>query len=162
MNTIKWTSIFILSSFGLFGCWTTGGGPDGDEHDAALESEMDGGGDGQGGRSGATPAPVNDIINEGRDAMAPVETDAAMPSDADAAMPLGPDIEVTQVEVGEFVFDVRVAGPEDGDPVVLLHGFPQTSLEFEAQIFALAEAGYRAIAPNQRGYSSGARPARTA
>jgi pimeloyl-ACP methyl ester carboxylesterase len=51
-----------------------------------------------------------------------------------------------------------VAGPADGVPVILLHGFPQTSLEWEAQIAALSAAGYRVVAPDQRGYSPGARP----
>jgi pimeloyl-ACP methyl ester carboxylesterase len=56
------------------------------------------------------------------------------------------------------VFDVRLAGPEDGETVVLLHGFPQVSLAWRHQINALGEAGYRVIAPDQRGYSAGARP----
>jgi pimeloyl-ACP methyl ester carboxylesterase len=59
---------------------------------------------------------------------------------------------------GELVFDVRVAGPDDGEPVVLLHGFPQTSWSWSQQIAALAAAGYRVIAPDQRGYSPRARP----
>lgn len=42
--------------------------------------------------------------------------------------------------------------------VLLLHGFPQTSLSWRDQITALASAGYRAVAPDQRGYSPGARP----
>lgn len=63
-----------------------------------------------------------------------------------------------QIEVGELVFDARVAGPADGEPVVLLHGFPQTSYSYRNQLIALAEAGYRAFAPDQRGYSPGARP----
>ena len=36
--------------------------------------------------------------------------------------------ELLQVDVGDLTFDVRVDGPEDGRPVLLLHGFPQTSL----------------------------------
>ncbi len=48
--------------------------------------------------------------------------------------------------------------PVDGEPVFLLHGFPQTNYEWRFQITALSEAGYRVIAPNQRGYSAGARP----
>ena len=65
---------------------------------------------------------------------------------------------MTQVEVGDFTFDVRMAGPENGEVVILLHGFPQTSYEWRHQIRALAEAGFRAVAPDQRGYSPGARP----
>jgi len=63
-----------------------------------------------------------------------------------------------EIAVGDFVFDARVAGPEDGEVVFLLHGFPQTSYEWRDQLTALAEAGYRAIAPDQRGYSPRARP----
>lgn len=64
-----------------------------------------------------------------------------------------------QVVVGSHTFDVRMAGPEDGDVVILLHGFPQTSYEWRHQLTALGSAGYRAVAPDQRGYSPGARPA---
>ena len=42
--------------------------------------------------------------------------------------------------------------------MILLHGFPQTSYEWRHQIRALAAAGFRAVAPDQRGYSPGARP----
>ena len=70
------------------------------------------------------------------------------------------DTSITQttIEAGGFVFDARVAGPRKGSPVLLLHGFPESSLEWEAQLVALARAGYRAVAPDLRGYSSGARP----
>ncbi len=60
---------------------------------------------------------------------------------------------------GELRFDALVAGPPDGEPVLLLHGFPQTSRCWRHQLDALADAGYRAVAPDQRGYSAGARPA---
>ena len=59
---------------------------------------------------------------------------------------------------GELTFDVRVGGPADGDPVVLLHGFPQNSTEWDAVSGPLHAAGYRTFAPDQRGYSPGARP----
>ena len=57
-----------------------------------------------------------------------------------------------------FVFTAREAGPGAGRPVLLLHGFPQTSRCWAAQLDALADAGYRAVAFDQRGYSPGARP----
>ena len=44
--------------------------------------------------------------------------------------------------------------------VLLLHGFPQTSHSWRHQLPALAEAGYFAVAPNQRGYSPHARPSK--
>ncbi len=63
-----------------------------------------------------------------------------------------------EIPVGEFVFDAVGDGPDQGPLVVLLHGFPQTSHEWRHQLPALAEAGYRAVAPDQRGYSPRARP----
>jgi pimeloyl-ACP methyl ester carboxylesterase len=57
-----------------------------------------------------------------------------------------------------LVFDVRDAGPPDGDPVVLLHGFPQDSSAFDRLSPALHRSGLRTLAPDQRGYSPGARP----
>ena len=72
----------------------------------------------------------------------------------------GGEIARTQVAVGDFTFDVRMAGPVDGEVVILLHGFPQTSYEWRHQLRALGEAGFRAVAPDQRGYSPGAAPAR--
>ena len=67
-------------------------------------------------------------------------------------------MERVEIPVGEFIFDARVAGPADGELVLLLHGFPQTSLEWRSQMEALAARGYRAVAPDQRGYSPRARP----
>lgn len=57
-----------------------------------------------------------------------------------------------------LVFDALVAGPADGDVVLLLHGFPQSSAIWRPQLDALATAGYRAVAFDQRGYSPRARP----
>lgn len=56
------------------------------------------------------------------------------------------------------VFDAIAAGPSEGRPVLLLHGFPQSSLTWERQVAALAAHGYRVVAPDQRGYSPGVRP----
>src|ERR1700712_3082388 len=63
-----------------------------------------------------------------------------------------------QVDVGDLTFDVRTDGPEDGPPVLLLHGFPETSLSWSAVTPMLTEAGLRTYAPDQLGYSPGARP----
>jgi pimeloyl-ACP methyl ester carboxylesterase len=60
----------------------------------------------------------------------------------------------------DLVFDVRDAGPPDGPVVVLLHGFPQRNDSWDAVIDRLTAEGYRCLAPNQRGYSPGARPSR--
>ena len=62
------------------------------------------------------------------------------------------------VTVADLTFDVRTLGPDDGEPVVLLHGFPETSLCWSAVAPMLADAGFRVIAPDQRGYSPEARP----
>jgi pimeloyl-ACP methyl ester carboxylesterase len=66
--------------------------------------------------------------------------------------------EHTTAETSAGTIDVRVAGPEDGVPVVLLHGFPQTSLSWAAVVPPLIAAGHRVVAPDQRGYSPLARP----
>lgn len=55
-------------------------------------------------------------------------------------------------------FDVHVGGPDDGAPVLLLHGFPQHSGEWSRVLPALHAAGLRTYALDQRGYSPGARP----
>jgi pimeloyl-ACP methyl ester carboxylesterase len=64
------------------------------------------------------------------------------------------------ISIDAGVFDATVAGPPEGRPVLLLHGFPQTRLVWQRQIAALAAHGYRVVAPDQRGYSPGARPER--
>ena len=63
-----------------------------------------------------------------------------------------------QVVRAGLTFDVRDEGPRDGEPVVLLHGFPQTSVIWTPLGARLRAAGYRTLAPDQRGYSPGARP----
>jgi pimeloyl-ACP methyl ester carboxylesterase len=55
-------------------------------------------------------------------------------------------------------FDALTAGPAGGELVLLLHGFPQTGSCWHDALNGLADAGYRAVAPSQRGYSAGARP----
>ncbi|WP_375000697.1 alpha/beta fold hydrolase [Aeromicrobium sp. CTD01-1L150] len=63
-----------------------------------------------------------------------------------------------QVTVADLTFDVLIDGPEDGPAVVLLHGFPETSATWTHVLPDLVAAGHRVVAPNQRGYSPGARP----
>jgi pimeloyl-ACP methyl ester carboxylesterase len=55
-------------------------------------------------------------------------------------------------------FEVRVGGPAQGHPVLLLHGFPQHGGMWDGVVPALHAAGLRTYAPDQRGYSPGARP----
>ena len=59
-----------------------------------------------------------------------------------------------------LTFDVRDEGPRDGDPVVLLHGFPERGTSWREVAPRLHDAGLRTFAPDQRGYSPGARPPR--
>lgn len=64
---------------------------------------------------------------------------------------------------GNLTFDVLDRGPTGAPaahPVVLLHGFPQFNTLWEPVMDRLTEHGYRCLAPNQRGYSPGARPPR--
>jgi pimeloyl-ACP methyl ester carboxylesterase len=57
-----------------------------------------------------------------------------------------------------LTFTADVLGPIGGPLVLLLHGFPESRHSWRAALPALAAAGYRAVAPDQRGYSPGARP----
>ncbi len=68
-------------------------------------------------------------------------------------------MEVRNVKTGpELDFDCSVAGNLDDTLVLLLHGFGVSRHFWDRQVPALAEAGYFAVAPDQRGYSPGARP----
>ncbi|HVT41838.1 MAG TPA: alpha/beta hydrolase [Acidimicrobiales bacterium] len=67
-------------------------------------------------------------------------------------------IDRLEIEAGGFVFTGRACGPHDGRRVLLLHGFPQTSWAWRDELWALGQAGYRAVAPDLRGYCPGARP----
>lgn len=60
------------------------------------------------------------------------------------------------VEANGLEFRYREAG--EGEPVILLHGFPETSAMWTGLMDSLADAGYQCVAPDQRGYSPGARP----
>lgn len=62
-----------------------------------------------------------------------------------------------RIDVGAVTLSVTIEGT--GDPVVLLHGFPQFSYAFRHLISGLAVAGYTAIAPDLRGYHLSDRPA---
>ena len=55
-------------------------------------------------------------------------------------------------------FDALVAGEAGAPLVLLLHGFAESMHCWRAQADALSAAGFRAVAPSQRGYSPGARP----
>ena len=65
------------------------------------------------------------------------------------------------VKTENFTFTCRVGGiGNDKETIFLLHGFPETSRMWNDLIKVLENEGYRIIAPNQRGYSKGARPSK--
>ena len=65
------------------------------------------------------------------------------------------------VKTKDFTFTCRVEGMEnDKETIFLLHGFPETSRMWNGLIKVLENEGYRIIAPDQRGYSKGARPSK--
>ncbi len=66
--------------------------------------------------------------------------------------------EYRQIPTEAGTFDALSAGAEGGRGVLLLHGFPEAGLQWSAQLDALGDAGYHAVAPDQRGYSPGVRP----
>lgn len=68
-------------------------------------------------------------------------------------------MELRSVETAPgMVFDVSADGRDDAPLVLMLHGFGVSQFFWDAQVSAVAEAGYFAVAPNQRGYAAGARP----
>ncbi|WP_234042196.1 alpha/beta fold hydrolase [Streptomyces marianii] len=69
-----------------------------------------------------------------------------------------PIVTRTRLTVGPHTFDALISGPADGELVLLLHGFPEFADCWTEEIHALAEAGYQAVAVDQRGYSPDARP----
>src|SRR3954452_22086170 len=58
----------------------------------------------------------------------------------------------------QLTFDAITAGEAGAPLVLLLHGFAESMHCWRAQVAAVADADYRAVAPSQRGYSPGARP----
>jgi pimeloyl-ACP methyl ester carboxylesterase len=62
------------------------------------------------------------------------------------------------IEVNGVVLHVLVEGDKDSPLVVLAHGFPELSYSWRHQLRALAAAGYRVVAPDQRGYGRSTRP----
>jgi pimeloyl-ACP methyl ester carboxylesterase len=63
-----------------------------------------------------------------------------------------------EIAANGFTFSSIAVGEKTARPVVLLHGFPQSSWQWHHQLEALADSGYRALAFDQRGYCKGARP----
>ena len=63
-----------------------------------------------------------------------------------------------EIEARGMTFQALTDGPEDGPLVLLLHGLPRNRWEWHHQIPAMAKSGFRAVAPDLRGFCPGARP----
>ena len=59
-------------------------------------------------------------------------------------------------------FEVSDSGPQEGDLVIALHGFPRTRRSWDDLTPLLTGQGFRVLAPNQRGYSPGCPAPRSA
>ena len=66
---------------------------------------------------------------------------------------------MARADSGGVGIDYEVHGADDGHPVLLLHGFPDTRRCWRNQVPALAEAGYRVIVPDLRGFGASDKPA---
>lgn len=78
--------------------------------------------------------------------------DGARPGRFDPRDPAAP-WDHADADVGEVRLHYVAAGPADGELVVLLHGFPEFWYTWRHLLPALADAGYRAVAPDMRGYN---------
>jgi len=58
------------------------------------------------------------------------------------------------VETNGIRMAVYEQGPKDGVPIVMCHGFPELGYSWRHQLPAVAGAGFRALAPDQRGYGN--------
>lgn len=58
-----------------------------------------------------------------------------------------------QIRLNGLMFNIVCEGAKDAPLIILLHGFPECWLTWEAQIQPLVDAGYRVMAPDQRGYN---------
>ena len=67
------------------------------------------------------------------------------------------EFEALRLHAGPLTFSSLAAGV--GPPVLLVHGFPDHARSWRLQLPALAEAGYRAVAPTLRGYEPSSQPA---
>lgn len=66
-----------------------------------------------------------------------------------------------RVKTNAIELSVHLAGPEDGYPLLLAHGWPELAYSWKNQIAPLAEAGYRVIVPDLRGFGGSDCPTQT-
>jgi pimeloyl-ACP methyl ester carboxylesterase len=69
-----------------------------------------------------------------------------------------PSFEHQLLSVNGITLSIYSAGPLDGPVVWLLHGFPESWYSWRHQIRLLAEAGYRVLVPEMRGYGQTSAP----
>lgn len=69
-----------------------------------------------------------------------------------------PDFEQLSIAANGLRFHALAAGPADGPLLLLLHGFPETSHGWSRLIAPLATAGFRVVAPDQRGIGRSSKP----
>ncbi len=72
---------------------------------------------------------------------------------------IGMELDSQRVDVGDVTLHVVFAGPKDGKPVILMHGFPEFWFAWRHQIPPLVEAGFRVAVPDLRGYNRSDKPA---
>lgn len=70
------------------------------------------------------------------------------------------DLTSSQISTNGVRLNVVQSGPADGPLILLLHGFPEFWYGWRKQIPALAAAGFRVWAPDQRGYNTSDKPQR--
>lgn len=62
------------------------------------------------------------------------------------------------VDANGIKLHVVIAGPDDGEPIILLHGYPKFWFAWRGVAADLARKGYRVIIPDQRGYGRSGKP----
>lgn len=161
------------STQGQGGMQSAGGAPaqGGKQGTGGAEStggmQSSGGTEATGGTQSAGGTGGNSAGDAGRDVPGKADgpaPDSAVFKDAEGSRvdTQGTDgIRTRTIKVRGFTFDALEAG-STGEPVLLLHGFPDTSLEWTNLMPVLAASGYHCLAPDQRGYSPGARPTEVA
>jgi len=70
----------------------------------------------------------------------------------------GPQFEQLWFETAEVRLHAVAAGPRNGSLLILLHGFPEFWYSWRKQIRPLAQAGFRVVVPDQRGYNLSSKP----
>lgn len=84
--------------------------------------------------------------------------DRIEPVTQQALAQLGVAAESRFITINGLQLHTVIAGPRDGRLIVLLHGFPENWYTWRNQIKPLAEAGYRVVVPDQRGYNLSDKP----